>query len=386
MTRLLPVLLLAATLAGCASDAPELPPPVVRIAIVGQSEAQDLSFVGTTQATSESRVSFQVGGTLVRRSADVGDRVRAGQVLAQLDPSDIALQRQQAASGLAQAEAGLRQARAGARLAQAEYERVRALYADDLIALSGYDGARTGRDTARDAVEQAQAGVSAARDGVALADRALGYTRLVSPSDGSVGDIYAEPGELVAPGQPIALIASDDAPMEIRFDASESVVGEVQAGRRVRVTLTALDGAPFNGTITQVGTAAARGGTTYPVTVRLENADARVRSGMTGRVTLPRQLAADAPAALVVPVSSLDRDERGSYALIVSGGRGAPVDSARVERRSVTTGRLLSGGVEVTSGLAAGDRIVAAGLSDLLPGQAVRVLASDPLRESVARF
>ena len=387
MTRLTTLVFLTAALAGCSSDAPELPPPVVRVVTVGSAGAQDRSFVGTTQAGTESRMAFQVGGTLVRRPADIGDQVRRGEVLAELDPSDIALQRQQAASGLVQAEAGLRQAQAGARLAEAEYERVRALYTDDLIALSAYDGARTGRDTAQDAVRQGEAGVAAARDGVALADRALGYTRLTAPAAGSVGAVFAEPGEVVAPGQPVVLVTSGEAPMEIRFDASESVVGEVEAGQRVRVTLPALDGAEVNGTITQVGTAAARGGTTYPVTVQLASTDARIRSGMTGRVTLPRAPAPTGASELVVPVGAVDRDERGSYALVVSGGgSGAPMDSARVERRAVTTGRLLSSGVVITSGLAAGERIIAAGLSDLLPSQTVRVPASDPLRESAAGF
>ena len=354
---------------------------------VGSADAVEHSFTGTAQAASESRVAFQVGGTLVRRSADVGDRVRAGQVLAELDPSDIALQRQQAQAGLAQAEAGLRQARAGARLADAEYERVRALYSDDLIALSAYDGARTGMETSRDAVRQAEAGVEAAGDGVALADRALGYTRLVAPASGSVGDVFAEPGEQVAPGQPVVLVTSAEGPMEIRFDASESVIGEVQNGQRVRVTLTALAGAEFNGVVTQVGTAATRGGTTYPVTVRLENADDRVRSGMTGRVTLRSAQQSSTPRALVVPVGAIDRDEAGTYALVIGSGRtGAPMDTARVERRAVTTGHLLPGGVEVTSGLSAGERVVAAGLADLLTGQRVRVPSSDPLRETASRW
>jgi RND family efflux transporter MFP subunit len=384
MRRLL--LLLLPFVAACGSDPEPLPPPVVRVAVVGTGMSSERSFTGTTQAASESRVAFQVGGTMVRRSADIGDRVRAGQVLAELDPSDIALQRQQARAGLAQAEAGLRQAQAGARLAQAEYDRIRALYTDDLIALSAYDGARTGRDTSAEAVRQAQSGVEAARDGVALADRALGYTRLVAPAAGSVGDVYAEPGELVAPGQPVVLIASDSAPMEVRFDASEGAVGSLASGQRVRVTLSALEGT-FNGTIAQVGTAAARGGTTYPVTVRLENADARVRSGMTARVTLKGEGNDDGPRRLVVPAAAVDRDEQGTYVLVVSGqASGALMDSARVERRAVETGHLLPGGVEVTSGLSSGERVVAAGLSDVLPGQRVRIARNDALRESASRF
>ena len=420
---------LAALLAfpACGGDAPEPPPaPAVRVVEVAAAAPATRSFSGTTRAAVESRVSFLVGGTVVRTLVDVGDRVRRGQLLAVLDPSDYQLQARQARSGIsiaeaqaaqaatgvdvaragvAQAEAALEQARAGSALADAEYARIRALYAEDLVPLSAYDGVRTQAETARAAVRAAESGVAqarvgvraaqsgvgaasaaadAARDGSGLAQRQLGYTRLYAPVSGAVAQVLAEPGELVAPGQPVALVTTQGGPMEVEVSVPESVIGQIAPGDAVVVRLTAFPEEPFAATVSEVGVAPGRTATAYPLVVTLTRADGRLRSGMAATVEV------DAPTdpgarGLVVPAEAVYQDGQGAYVLAVSdraplsdGDRSAGA-TATAERRPVTTGALRSGGVEIRSGLSSGARIVATGGGEIRPGSAVRVLARDPL-------
>lgn len=437
---LLPSALVA--LAACGGDDPAPPPPpAVRVVDVSSAEPGTRSFSGTTRAAVESRVSFLVGGTVVRTAVDVGQRVSRGQLIAVVNPADYELQAQQARSGvaiadqqvvqaragaaaarsgIAAAEAAVAQAEAGAALAEAEYARVRALYAEALVPLSLYDATRTGAETARAGVRaaeaaaaQARAGADAAsagvgtasaaadasRDGASLARRQLNYTRLYSPVSGAVAGVFVETGELVQPGQPVALVTTQGGPMEVETEVPESVVGQIQAGDAVVVRLSGVSEEAFAATVTEVGVAPGRTSTSYPVVVRLSRADPRVRSGMTARVEIDTP--GDAGGGLVVPAGAVYQDGAGPYALVVSdrpapraSGDAEPGDAeartpaadATVTRRAVTTGALRAGGVEVTSGLRAGDRVVASGGGELASGTAVRVLDRDPLAEERSGF
>ena len=425
-------------LSACGDDAPEVPQaPAVRVVQVSAATPGTRSFSGTTRAAVESQVSFLVGGTVVRTLVNVGDRVQRGQLLAVLDPSDYQLQAQQARSGVsiaeaqraqaltgvdaarsgvtqaeagvAQAEAALAQARAGSELADAEFARIRALYAEDLVPLSVYDGVRTQAETARAAVRTAQAAVSqaraavgaaqsgvraaqsgvgaasaatdAARDGAGLAQRQLGYTRLTAPVSGAVARVLAEPGELVAPGQPVALVTTQGGPMEVEVSVPETVIGQITPGDAVVVRLAAFPEEPFAATVSEVGVAPGRTATAYPLVVTLARADARLRSGMAATVEIdaPADTAAD---GFVVPVEAVYQDAQGAYVLAVSeraADASASPGTATVTRQAVTTGDLRPGGVEIRTGLTPGVRIVATGGGEVRPGSTVRVLDRDPL-------
>ncbi|MEM6335400.1 MAG: efflux RND transporter periplasmic adaptor subunit [Bacteroidota bacterium] len=367
---LLAVALFAAS--GCKEEAEPPPPPVVRTATVGAVAAGSYAFTGTTRAAVESRVAFQVPGVVTSVGVDVGDRVRRGAPIAQLEPSDFTLVLQQAKSGLQQAEA-----QAG--LARSAYDRVRKLYEAGVAPPSQFDAAKATYETA-------EAGVRAAQDQVNLAQRRAGYTRLTSPVSGAVAQVLVEAGELVAPGQPVALVTTQGSPMEVTGSVAERVVERLRVGQAVEVMFSAFPNETFAGTIAEIGVAPARTATTFPVTVRLGQQDERLRSGLAARVQIGME--AEEEPALVVPVEAVNADTDGSFVYVVEPG-GETAEDARMavlSKRAVTTGALSAGGVEVRSGLQAGETIVADGLGRLVPGQSVRLPNYDPLAADLPSF
>lgn len=374
-------------LVGCGAEEPTAPPPpVVRTVSAEAGEPAVASFSGVTRAAVESQVSFQVGGVVTAVPVEVGDRVQRGALLAQLDAADFELQAQQAASALQQADAQ-------ARAAQADFERIRALYAEGVVPASQYDNARARAETTA-------SGVAAARDQVALAERGLGYTRLGAPITGRVAQVFVEAGELVGPGQPVALVNTEDSPMEVAVTVPEQRIGSIREGATATIAFSALPGDAFTGTVTEVGVAPGRAATTFPVVVRVAGTNRALRSGMTARVTFEAAASADAGrrSPLVLPVAAVNADTEGAYVMVIEP---APSDStatgeartlvrgqeqAVVRRRAVETGTLHAGGVEVTGGLETNETVVAAGLGELADGQRVRLADDDPLARDLVSF
>ena len=439
LSRPLPALLIASlSLAACGGDeAPPAPPArPVKTTVVGDgAPAGERAFSGVTRAAQQSQLSFQVSGTVATVPAEIGRRVERGEVLATLDPSDLQLREQQADAGLesartqvsrsrsqvAQAEAGLRRARTDARLARAEYERLRGLYADDLVSLSRYDAAAATAASAADAVSTAEASLEAARSGVeaaeagvrsaegqaGLADRQLAYARLRSPVDGTVADVRIEAGELVGPGQSVVSVSATGGVYEVAIDVPETVIARIGEGDTAGVALSTRPGDIFAGVVTEVGVTPLPGKSAFPVTVRLADAPDDLRTGVAATTTFTfgepgRGARADRP--LAVAPEAVAADQRGTYVYVVVPANGddptgrparavrtssssgtadaqppserggdAPADY-RVERRAVTTGTLDARGLAIASGLRPGDRVVTAGVDKLTDGDAVRLL------------
>lgn len=379
--------LLAFVLVGCGAEEALPPQPVVVRTVAAQpAVAAAASYTGVARAAVESRLSFQVGGVVSQVAVDVGDRVGRGTLVAQIDPSDFMLQQQQA-------QAGLQQAEAQARLAEAEYGRTRALYAEGVAPLSQYDNAKARAETARSAV-------AAATDQVALAERLLSYTRITAPVSGAVAQTLVEAGELVGPGQPVALVTTQGSPMEVTMVVPERTVAHINEGDAAQVQLSAFPNETFEAVVSEVGVAPGRSATTFPVTVRLRTADPRLRSGMAARVVL--RPASDLPTgtSLVLPINAVNADGLSNYVMVVelpadaaetpvstaAAADVATVRQATVRRRTVETGALTEAGLEILDGLRPGEIVVATGLGELSDGETVRLLPFDPLAADLRPF
>lgn len=347
--------------------------PVRTSRVTAVSGAQTRAFAGQTQAPRSSRLSFEVQGTVARRPVKVGQRVDAGTLVAELDATTYRLRVQEA-------RAALMEARAAAQNAAADYERLRGLYAEDLVSRRRFDRAQTQRATSRARVQAAEQRLDLARD--RLAD-----TRLVAPEAGAVADVMVEAGENVQPGQPVAVLTSGNG-LEVEIDVPEDLIGQIEEGDSARVALTAFSGEPLAARVTEVGVAPRASATAYPVVVRLADAPARLRPGMAARVAFafdaeapPARLATgEGLARVTLPPEAVGRDAQGtSFVFVVEP---LPADSARldaavVRRRPVETGDLTPGGLVVRGDLAPGARVVTAGLAQLTDGQRVRVPQAD---------
>lgn len=316
------------------------------------------TFSGTARSGMESKISFKVAGTLVALPIRVGDVVRKGQILAELDSKDFEIVRQET-------EASLARAQAEARNAAANYDRVRQLYENQ-------NASRNDLDSARASAESAEATVRSEKTKLEQARLQLSYTNLRAPVNGSIAAVNVETNENVQAGQTVALLHAGSA-IEVEVAIPESLISEIRRGAPVTVTFDALPGGEFPAIVTEVGVAAVQFATTYPVTVRLSRHYPDIRSGMAAEVTF-RFESPDQRKRFLVPPVALGEDRTGRFLFVVE-----PADPGFgvVRRRTVTVGELTSRGIEVLTGLQDGDRVVTAGIGALIDNAAVKFSVED---------
>lgn len=349
------VMLLSA--GSCGRKEPE-PQPVIRPVrfevAFSTGSARVRTFSGVAEAGVASRLSFKVAGTVRRVPVEVGDQVRAGDLIAELDPEDYELQ-------LEEAEAALARARAEARNAEASYDRVRALYENRNASRQDLDAARAGS-------ESATAQVEAAEKKVELARLQVGYTRLLAPVDGAIASVSVEVNENVASGREVVLLTAGGE-TKVTIAVPEALISGVREGDPATVTIDALPGLEFPATVTEVGVSATEMATTYPVTVLLDEESPEVRPGMAAEVAF-RFGGADERERFLVPVSAVGEDGEGRFVFVIE-----PTEEGlgTAHRRAVSIGALTTEGIEVVRGLVDGDILVTAGVSRLEDGQTVKL-------------
>jgi len=338
-----PLIFLA--LAACGSKADTSTAPLVRTLVVSQADGAPLRYTGVVRARIESDLGFRVGGKIVERLVDPGQRVRRGQALMRLDVTDLGL----AASAAADR---LRTAQAEATRATAEEVRLRRLVEAGAVSRSTYEVALA-------AAQSATANLSAARAGADEAANQRGYATLLADADGVVTDVLAQPGQVVSVGAPIVRLARDG-------DREAAVaVPEVQVQALPRVGRAILYGSdkPLPARLREVAGAADPLTRTYDARFTVANPDLPL--GATVTIELPRAAA----SRLAVPLSSLHDGGAGPGVWVVKAGR--------VTFRRVEVAALGEEAASIAPGpLASGDRIVALGAQLLREGQPVRVAAS----------
>lgn len=336
----------ALTVALAACGKTETPAETARPVLVAQPaggpQAAFSAYAGEIRAREESALSFRIGGSLVKRLVDAGDRVRRGQVLAELDPGDAALQ-----ASAAQAE----MARLGGDL-----ERYRKLVAQKLVSQSTFDAQ--------------QAAYRAARAQYELTRNQSAYTRLVAPRDGVIANRLAEAGQTVAAGQTVYTLAGDTG-REVAIALPESRTRDVSVGQPVLVELWSAPGQRLSGRVREISPAADPQARTYAARVALDgDATTQVELGQSARVYM--QEGGEA-AALSVPLSAVQRGADGKAASLWV----VDPKSRRVHLAPVRTGAYAENVVPVLGGVEASAWIVAAGGHLLREGQLVAPVDRD---------
>lgn len=351
--RLLPLALMSALIVGCAAkDAAEPPPRPALVVEVGAGEIGASAFAGEIRARHEPALAFQVGGKIARRQVEVGDRVRKGQVLAELDPADLALQLEAGRAQQAAAEADLV-------LAKAELERHRGLYERQLISRSLFE-------TREAAYRAAEARLRQAKAQVAAYGNQAAYAQLRAPADGVIAQRLAEAGQVVAAGQPVFQLAVDGE-REVAISLPEQSAEAFAPGRELWVELWATPGQRIKGHLREVAPAADPLTRTYAARVALENANGAVELGQSARV----YAVDNGRHELGLPLSALHAKDGQPAVWRVDRATG------RVQLVPVQSGAYSESGVPITAGLAEGDWVVAAGVHLLQEGQRVQPVGRD---------
>ena len=352
MKPFLIVAAVAALLAGCGKapdPKPEETRPVRVIRIGEGAGARTAEFAGEVRARYETRLGFRVPGKIVERLVEVGSTVRAGQLLARLDPSDLAL----AAEG---ARAQLASARAERDFAEAELKRYRELRERNFISAAEYERRAS-------AFATADARYEAARAQQRQAANQAAYAVLAADHAGVVVAIEAEAGQVVSAGQVVARVARQG-DKEIAFAVPESRRDLVAPGAAYTVTLNALPGRSWPATLRELSPAADPATRTYAARATLRGPGPEVDLGMSARIAVA---APEGAPRIELPVAALHSRGDTPQVLLV-----APDGTTRLQ--PVKTAGLAGDRIVVESGLKAGDVVVAAGASLLRPGQKVRVL------------
>jgi len=313
--------------------------PVVARDVTSSTRAWSTTASGIVQAKTTVDVGFQVPGKVVMVGPDEGQTVRAGQVIAAVDPTDYRLTLEQMAGQSDRAAH--------------DRDRNRPLVEAGSISAADFDHLEIG-----------------ARQSAAAADLArkkLADTRLEAPISGIIAHRAIEVGATASPGQPVFTIVDLD-PVRVRIGVPEGDVGHVTVGAPASVRIPAL-GAAFTGRVSLIGVAADPTTRSYTVEVTVPNPARRLRAGMVAEATISTSQSVE---ALLVPAGAVLRNVTDGATIVYALDRG----DSRVHARRVTTGAARGDSLEITSGLTSGDRIVDAGQHRLREGALVQPMTT----------
>ena len=351
------------------------------------AQYQQLTASGFVVAQRRAAVASKASGRLIELNVREGSRVKAGELLARLDASDVraALQVAQAAIGQAQALAlqGLaqqRQAEVERANAEAEFERARQLRAENFISPQALDAARRRLEAARAGVAAAQAAAGQGQASVAQARAQLGvqqvnqgYTEIRAPFDGVVLAKNANVGDLITPfsnaagSQGAVLTLADLSTLEVEADVSEGSLGLVKREQPVEIVLDALPGQRFRGQLVSIVPTVDRAKATVMTKLRFEKLDERVLPEMSAKVFFLSRRPSDAEQQPVLAVNPKALDGGRLWRIVKQG------EVETVQALAVKSGRKLGEWLEVSAeGLKSGDRLVLEP-KDLREGQKVKV-------------
>lgn len=262
---------------------------------------------GTIEPVNEVTVGTQVSGIVSKIYVDYNSVVKKGQVIAELDKSNLMSQLNTAKSQLSQAQASLRSAQSDLAYQKANFNRYKALYQKGLISANDYESARLSYQTSAQTVAARKDQVVAAKEEVARAQTNLSYATITSPIDGIVVNKSVEEGQTVNANMStpdLFTIAQDLTNMQVVADVDEADIGDVKKGERVTFTVDAYPDDTFEGTVTQVRLEATTTNNvvTYQVVISAPNADLKLKPGLTASVVIYTQ---ESNGVLSVPSKAL---------------------------------------------------------------------------------
>ncbi|MDE2616077.1 MAG: efflux RND transporter periplasmic adaptor subunit [Burkholderiales bacterium] len=343
--------LAASALIACSPAAPpEEPVRAVKVMTVRHASLNATQeFAGEVRPRIESRLGFRVAGKLVRREVELGERVKAGQVLARLDPQDYRL-----ATDAAQAQMGA--AVTNRDLAAADFKRFKELREQNFIS-----GAELERRDA--ALKAAQAQVDQAQAQLASQRNQGSYATLVADAAGVVTAVEAEPGQVVSAGLPVVRVAQDG-PRDAVFAVPEDKLAMMRQGSAVDVRVWPGQ-TQLVGRVREVSASADPVTRTYQVKVALEG---KQSPPLGATVTVqPKLRSEQRQAAIKLPTSALRQDGQAT-AVWVLDSQGMTVRSQVVQIATADGNEAV-----VAAGLQDGQLVVSAGVHVLSPGQKVTI-------------
>lgn len=312
---------------------------------------------GTVRPRTSSMVASRVMGTVTALGVKEGDRVAAGQVLMTTDDREAAQKVAAAEAGLREAMKAMEAARQQKALAESTYGRYKKLHEGKALSLQELDQVETQKKIAELEYERFQEMVQRAKAGLAEAQVYHGFTRVTAPVSGVVTNKRIDQGSMAVPGMPLLTI-EETSSYRIEANLDEGLAGRLRPGMPVEVAIESI-GWQATATISEIVPAVDPLSRTF--LVKIAASGANLRSGLYAKVRVPagQREAILLPKAAVVEKGQLT----GVYTVDAKG---------LVTYRLVRVGKQYPKGVEVLSGISAGDRIILAGVEKAIDGGVLR--------------
>jgi RND family efflux transporter MFP subunit len=357
---------------GCASAPPaeHVPTPVRTEKVKPASIDRGVRYSAQIIPVEQVAVSFKTSGYVMdllqvrdssgrMRDLEEGDAINAGAVLARVEERD-------SQSKVARAEAGIAQAKAGEEKALQDLNRAEALFKADALIKPDLDAARA-------AYQSATAQSAAARADLEVAATALRDTMLRAPRSGVVLERKLDRGALASPGTVVFMVGAVDS-LKAVFGVPDAVVHQLKPGMSLTASADAVVDRTFTGRVTMIAPAADRDTHLFSVEVTIPNRDGALRPGMIATIQLEDH-DVDLPktAAPAVPLTAIVKDSarEGAYAVFVVDGQS---NALQAKLRPVTPGPIAGDGIQIASGVNAGEQVIVSGASRLRDGERITVI------------
>ena len=338
------LVIIASLLGACQQE--EKPKPVTRgvyaMEVKLASSMPTRAFPGKAKAVEEANLSFDVSGTLSKLPIKVGDEVKKGQVLAQLDKRNFT--------------AKLNSAKAELERSSKNLKRAKNLVAQDFISQAEYD--------------RIVAAVTVATSNVDLAQKALEDTTIIAPFDGVITKTYVENFEAIKPKQVIARIL-DISEIEMIVQIPEHGISRLRQVKAIEVLFDAYPDTPLMAKIKEIGKEATQTTRTYPITLIMDQPKSfKILPGMAGMAQAKTLSKGESQSTFILPISAVftPNDEKKDYVWVLN------KEKNKVSKVAVKVDQISAQGAYIQSGIKAGDWVVTAGANSLHQDQQVRLL------------
>ena len=332
-----------------------------------------LTASGYVVAQRRAAVASKATGRLVWLNVREGSQVKQGEVLARLDASDVQAAIAQAQAGIAQAQAGVAQAVVERVNAEGDLKRTQGLQAQGFVSPQSVDAVTTRVNAAKAAVLSAEAAVAVARAQLRVQQVNQDFTEIRAPFDGVVLVKNANVGDIITPfssaagSQGAVVTMADMRTLEVEADVSESNLAKARTGQPVEITLDALPGVRFRGSVVGIVPTVDRAKATVMTKIRFEKLDERILPEMSAKVTILSQAATDEEQKPLLSANPKALVERAGKKQVLR------IREDTVELLDVTPGRRIGDNIELSGDLKSGDKLVLSPPDKLTAGMKIVV-------------
>jgi RND family efflux transporter MFP subunit len=337
--------------------------------VSGVDEPVTIEATGSFQPDESSDVAPEASGRVVATPVDVGDFVKAGQVLVRIQGIDAGLRLDEARATVARADANVKLAESQNNLAQTTAQRYGALLATGDVSKTVADQARTQAETSVQSVNTARASLAEARAQLAQAEKAVSDVVVAAPFAGYISARQVSVGEYVQPSTAVATLLKLD-PLRLQLTIPGVQAGQISLGQRVAARVDAFPDRWFDGIVTAINPSISAESRSFTVEARVPNRDATLKPGMFAVAAVDQ---GRTQRALIVPRAAVVEDvNTNSFRLFVID------DQNRARLRIVQLAARQQGEtVRILTGIKEGERVATSNLADLYDGAQVTIVGGD---------